>query len=206
MHHFKTKDLTAKQMYKFLSGSIIPRPIAWITTQNPETKIVNAAPFSFFSAVSNVSPLLTIAILRNGGKIKDSAKNLLSGKQGVVHIVSEELVEEMNKTSAPLPDTESEIDLTSLTLTESHSVSVPAIKEAKIRMEVTLHQYVPVMDDEGNVITDLFILQANEFYFDDSVFDGEKQYVLADQLKPVARLAGNEYATIGDIYSIDRPK
>lgn len=205
MHHFETKNLTDKQMYKFLTGSIVPRPIAWITTQNPETKVVNAAPFSFFSAASNVSPLLTIAILRNQGKIKDSAKNLLSNKQGVVHVVSEELVEEMNKTSAPLPDTESELDLTALNLIESHSVTVPAIKEAKIRMEVTLHQYVPITDDDGTILTDLFILRVNDFYFDAAVFNEEKQYILSDRLKPVARLAGSEYATIGDIYSIQRP-
>ena len=73
MQHFNTKELNTKQMYKFLTGSIIPRPIAWITTQNPETQVVNAAPFSFFSVASNVLPLISVAILRNDGKIKDSA-------------------------------------------------------------------------------------------------------------------------------------
>ena len=135
MQHFNAKELNTKQMYKFLTGSIIPRPIAWITTQNPETQVVNAAPFSFFSVASNVLPLISVAILRNDGKIKDSARNLLASRQGVVHIVSEDLVEEMNRTAAQLPDTESEIDLTELTLTASHTVTVPAIKEAKIRMK-----------------------------------------------------------------------
>ena len=61
MQHFNAKELNTKQMYKFLTGSIIPRPIAWITTQNPETQVVNAAPFSFFSVASNVLPLISVA-------------------------------------------------------------------------------------------------------------------------------------------------
>lgn len=80
MQHFNTKELNTKQMYKFLTGSIIPRP-DWITTQNPETQVVNAAPFSFFSVASNVLPLISVAILRNDGKIKDSARNLLASRQ-----------------------------------------------------------------------------------------------------------------------------
>ncbi len=150
-------------------------------------------------------PLISVAILRNDGKIKDSAKNLLASRQGVVHIVSEDLVEEMNRTAAQLPDTESEIDLTELTLTASHTVAVPAIKEAKIRMETTVHQYVPLTDAEGNVLTDLFILRVEDFLFDESVFDQEKQYVLADKLEPVARLAGNDYTKLGEIFSLERP-
>lgn len=205
MQHFNTKELNTKQMYKFLTGSIIPRPIAWITTQNPETQVVNAAPFSFFSVASNVLPLISVAILRNDGKIKDSARNLLDSRQGVVHIVSEDLVEEMNRTAAQLPDTESEIDLTELTLTASHTVTVPAIKEAKIRMETTVHQYVPLTDADGKVLTDLFILRVEDFLFDETVFDHEKQYVWADKLAPVARLAGNDYTTLGEIFSLERP-
>ena len=81
MQHFNAKELNTKQMYKFLTGSIIPRPIAWITTQNPETQVVNAAPFSFFSVASNVLPLISVAILRNDGKTKDSARNLLASRQ-----------------------------------------------------------------------------------------------------------------------------
>jgi len=205
MQHFSSNDISTKQMYKFLTGSIIPRPIAWITTENPETQVVNAAPFSFFSVASNVLPLISVAILRNGGKMKDSAKNLLANKQAVVHIVSEELVEEMNRTAAQLPDTESEIELTELTLTASRSVTVPAIREAKIRMETSVHQYVPIADAEGAVLTDLFILRVEDFHFDEAVFDTEKQYVLADKLQPVARLAGNEYTKLGEIFSVERP-
>lgn len=205
MQHFSSNDISTKQMYKFLTGSIIPRPIAWITTENLETQVVNAAPFSFFSVASNVLPLISVAILRNGGKMKDSAKNLLANKQAVVHIVSEELVEEMNRTAAQLPDTESEIELTELTLTASRSVTVPAIREAKIRMETSVHQYVPIADAEGAVLTDLFILRVEDFHFDEAVFDPEKQYVLADKLQPVARLAGNEYTKLGEIFSVERP-
>ncbi len=83
MYHYTTGDLDKKTMYKFISGSIIPRAIGWITTLDEKTEVVNAAPFSFTSGVSNQVPLLSMAILRGAnGEPKDSARNLLEYKHG----------------------------------------------------------------------------------------------------------------------------
>lgn len=205
MIHYRSQDLSKKQQYKFLSGSVIPRPIAWLTTQSKDAGVLNIAPFSFFSGISNEMPLLSIAILRKDGEIKDSARNILDTKELVVHIVDESLVVEMNQTAASLAFNESELELTTLTTIPSQTVDVPSIAEANIRFEAVLHHYVPVTNDDGQVITDLFLIKVTDFYFSETVFDQAKEYILADKLKPVARLAGNQYATLKKEYTIIRP-
>lgn len=165
MIHFTADELTKKQQYKFISGSVIPRPIAWVTSLSKNGKIVNAAPFSFFSGVSNELPLVSVAILRNAGKQKDTARNILDRKEAVIHIVDQDLVEEMNRTAAPLAPHESELDRTQLTLIDSQTVSVPTIQEAKVRFEGKLYQHIPIKDEAGNIITDLFIFRITDFFF-----------------------------------------
>lgn len=205
MFHYTAEQLNKKQQYKFVSGSVIPRPIAWVTTLSKDGSVVNAAPFSFFSAASNELPLLTVAILRKDGVIKDTARNILDRKEAVVHIVDQTVVEAMNQTSAPLSPDESELDQTNLTLIDSLSVQVPSIVEAKIRFEGVLHQYVPIKDNHDNIVTDFFFIRVTDFFFDEAVFDQEKEYILTDKLNPVARLAGNQYATLDKEFTIVRP-
>ncbi|AEB30382.1 hypothetical protein CAR_c17240 [Carnobacterium sp. 17-4] len=205
MFHYTAEQLNKKQQYKFVSGSVIPRPIAWVTTLSKDGSVVNAAPFSFFSAASNELPLLTVAILRKDGVIKDTARNILDRKEAVVHIVDQTVIEDMNQTSAPLSPDESELDQTNLTLIDSLSVQVPSIVEAKIRFEGVLHQYVPIKDENDDIVTDFFFIRVTDFFFDETVFDQEKEYILTDKLNPVARLAGNQYATLDKEFTIVRP-
>lgn len=202
MIHYKAEQLSKKQQYKFVSGSVIPRPIAWVTSLSKDGSVVNAAPFSFFSAASNELPLLTVAILRKDGAIKDTARNIIDQKEAVIHIVDQSVVEEMNQTSAPLSPDESEIDQTGLTLVDSVTVKVPSIVEAKIRFEGVLHQYVPIKNENEEIVTDFFFIRVTDFFFDEKVFDQEKEYILNDQLNPVARLAGNQYATLNEEFTI----
>lgn len=205
MFHYQAEQLDKKQQYKFVSGSVIPRPIAWVTSLSKDGSVVNAAPFSFFSAASNELPLLTVAILRKDGMIKDTARNILDQKEAVIHIVDQAVVEEMNQTSAPLPPDQSELDQTQLTLVDSFSVKVPSIAEAKIRFEGVLHQYVPIKDEHDTIVTDFFFIRVTDFFFDETVFDQEKEYILTEKLNPVARLAGNRYATLDEEFTIVRP-
>ena len=206
MHHYSIEELDNSRMYKMISGSIIPRAIGWITTLDEESEVVNAAPFSFTSGVSNEMPLISMAILRKDGEAKDSARNLLKYKNGVVHIVSADIVDEMNETAANLKADESELDRTNLHLIPSTRVKTPGIKEAKIRMEVTVYDYHPIKDRAGKIVTDFFFLEVTDFHFDEAVFDVEKEYISVEALQPVARLAGPYYATLDDVYRKDRPQ
>ncbi|MEI5989627.1 hypothetical protein A5881_001120 [Enterococcus termitis] len=205
MRHYPTSDLSAKQAYKFLSGSIIPRPIAWVTTLNKELDTINAAPFSFFNAAASDIPLVTLSILRRNGEIKDTAKNILETNELVIHLVNDSVVELMNQTAASLQPDQSEITVNEIETITSKSVTVPGIKAAPIRMEARLHQYVPVKNHEEQVITDLFIVEITDFYFDEQIFDHEHEYILPEAFQPVARLAGNTYAHIDHLFDLKRP-
>lgn len=203
MYHFSSQDLTQKQNYKFLTGSVIPRPIAWITTEN-ENGSTNLAPFSFFTVISSKIPLVMVSINWKGPQQKDSARNLLRTGEGVIHIVSREFLEDMNQTAANLPPEDSELTLTSQQLIDSYRLHVKSLAGPLIRMETTLHQHVPI-ELEGQPINDLFILKVSDYFFDDRVFDPEKEYLLPEKIDPVARLAGNNYAHISDFTSLKRP-
>ncbi|MDH6365678.1 flavin reductase (DIM6/NTAB) family NADH-FMN oxidoreductase RutF [Enterococcus sp. PF1-24] len=206
MHHYQSKNLSPKQNYKFLTGSVIPRPIAWLTTLNQEKQLVNAAPFSYFNIVSKDLPLVSLSINRRKGQPKDTAANLLANGEGVIHLVNQELLAAMNQTAAELTPDESELAKTDLTLIASHSVAVPAIAEAAIRMEIKVHQYLPIFDSQQTIISDFFLLEVTDYYFSEEVFDVEKEYILAKTFDPVARLAGDSYSFLGEMTDLLRPK
>ena len=195
------KDITERENYKLLIGSVIPRPIAFVTSKNTENT-VNAAPFSFFNIVSSNPPMLSVSIQRKAGQMKDTARNIKQTKQFVIHIVDDQNVEEINKTAANLPADESEIDLTNLTLVPSSDVQVPAVKESKIRFECELVQALELGD--GEVIgCDLVIGRILAYHFDESVYEDGK--INPHALNAISRLAGNDYARVGDIFTIERP-
>ena len=191
MIFYSARELTTKQNYKFLTGSIIPRPIAWITTMNQETDVINAAPFSYFNIVTKDLPLVSLSINRKNKQMKDTAYNLLNQHEGVIHIVNDTILTEMNQSAASLA---------------SEEVTVPAISEAPIRFEVRLHQYLPIKNNNGDIVSDLFILEVLNYYFEEKVFDKETEYIDPEKLAPLARLAGNSYSHISAIIDVDRPK
>lgn len=196
-------SLTQKENYKFLIGSIIPRPIAFITTESSDG-VVNAAPFSFFNIVSSEPPILSISIQRKEGDMKDTARNILATKELVVHIVDEDIVEEVNKTAANLTPQESEVGVTNFTLVPSEKVSVPSIKETKIRMEAVLTDVIEIKNDNGDVVSDLVLARVVRYSILEELYKNGR--IDPDGLNPVSRLAGNDYATLGEKITVARPK
>ncbi|NGZ77768.1 flavin reductase family protein [Saccharibacillus sp. VR-M41] len=189
-----------------MTGTIVPRPVAWVTSLSQEHGTVNAAPFSYFNMISSDPPLVAVSVVRRpDGTMKDTARNVTELGELVIHICDETLVEEMNRTAAPLPHGESEIDLTRLTLAGSEAVGVPGIAEAKVRLECRLESHVPIKADDGRISHDLLIARILRFRLDESIFDEERGYVRTEKLRPVARLAGSEYAELGRLFSIERP-
>lgn len=207
MRHYSSQELTPAQTYKLISGSLIPRPIAWITTLGPKPEqVLNLAPFSFFSAMPAAMPLVTVSIGRINGHQKDTARNLLDSEEAVIHLVDQSLAQEMNQTAVSLPPEQSELDLTKLTVIPSQTVAVPAIAEPKIRFETNLYQYVPVKGPDDRPVADLFILKVVDFFYADSVLDPKTFHVNALDFDPLARLAGPTYGKIHDLLDLIRPK
>lgn len=195
------KSNSERENYKLLIGSIVPRPIAFITSVG-EDGTINGAPFSYFNIVSSNPPMVSIAIQRKNGERKDTARNIAEKHEFVVHIVDEDNVDKINITAASLPPNESEIDKADLTLVSSDSISTPGIKEAKVRFECILEQIVE-LGEEGAITTDLLIGKIVRFHIDESIY--EQGRINSDSLKAVSRLAGSNYAKIGEVFSIKRP-
>ena len=205
MINLSASELSPHEQYKLLSGSIIPRPIAWITTQNT-AGLINLAPFSFTTGISNQLPLLSVAILRERQAPKDTAANLLARHEAVVHMVSTDLTKAMNQTAARLAPDQSELTLIDLPLIPSTEIQVPGLQAARIRFETSLYQYVPIRDAAGIIMTDLFILEIRQFHFAETVLDLPTLHVNPAALAPIARLAGPNYAELGRTFTLRRPK
>jgi flavin reductase (DIM6/NTAB) family NADH-FMN oxidoreductase RutF len=189
--------------YKLLIGSIIPRPIAFVTTQSIDG-IINGAPFSYFNIVSSNPPMISLSIQRSAGKLKDTARNIIETKQFVVHIVDEQNVEKVNQTAASLLPQQSEIELADLTPVDSLKISVPGVKEAKIRMECILEHSLELGGGPGTPGCDFIIGKVVQFHIDSEIYENGR--IDPTKLAAVSRLAGTNYAKIGEIFSIERPK
>ena len=130
---------SAPDNYKLLTNLVVPRPIAWVTSQNAEG-VVNLAPFSFFNAVSGNPIYLVISVgVNDAGEMKDTAKNILASGEFVVNMVTEELFDAMNVSAADFPEEESELAAANLHAAPSVKVKPPRVAEAQASMECRLH-------------------------------------------------------------------
>lgn len=201
MKEIRPEVLSQKENYKLLIGSIIPRPIALVTTESDDN-VLNIAPFSFFNVVSSDPPILYIAVQRVNGEMKDTARNIIQNKEAVVHIVDTDNVRDANQTAALLSHEESELERTNFETVDSVEVSVKGLKQSKVRFEAVLYDDI-VIEKDGQPISDLLLLEVKYYHFDEGIYDDG--YINKEKLKAVSRLAGNDYAEIGHTFTIERP-
>lgn len=198
---FISTDTESSTLYKLLTGTIIPRPIAWVSTVDANGTN-NLAPFSFFNAVGEDPPHLMFSTVRTGDKNKDTLNNVLANKQFVVNLVTEELVEKMNATSAPVEADVDEFELAGLTPIDSDLIVPKRVKESLVHFECEMvHHYF--LEDHKNGGAAIIIGKILAMHVDDSILM-EKNRIDLEKYKPVARLAGSNYATLGDVFSIKR--
>ncbi|MGB9094738.1 MAG: flavin reductase family protein [Gallionella sp.] len=130
---------SAPDNYKLLTNLVVPRPIAWVTSQNADG-VVNLAPFSFFNAVSGNPIYLIVSVgVNDAGEMKDTAKNILASGEFVVNMVTEELFDAMNVSAADFPFGESELAAANLHAAPSFKVKPPRVAESQASMECKLH-------------------------------------------------------------------
>lgn len=151
--------------YRLLTNLVVPRPIAWVSTLNPDGG-VNLAPYSFFNAIG-ASPLYLILSIaeRTAGQPKDTARNILANGEFVVNLVTEELLDAMNLSAADFPEGESELDAAGLHAAAGVSIRTPRIAEAKASLECRLHSHQRLGDYT------LVIGEVVMFHVDDALVD-----------------------------------
>lgn len=198
------KTLSQQENYKILTGSILPRPIAFVSSMDDEG-ISNLAPFSFFTIAASVPPTLIFCPLRRGPKAerKDTLNNIEANCDYVVNIVSEEFVEAMNKTSEDFPPDTDEFEISGLTPADSLLVKPKRVLESPVSFECKLKTIVPAGHDGpggGNIIIGEVVM----IHIRDEVIDNFR--IDLRKINPVGRLAGNFYCRVNDLFEIIRPE
>ncbi|MGH2665576.1 flavin reductase family protein [Flavobacterium sp.] len=198
---FDPQLIDQKATYKLLTGAVIPRPIGWISTVSEEG-IPNLAPFSFFNAVGEDPPHVMFSTVRPNNSNKDTLNNVLATGQFVVNMVVESVVEQMNTTSQSVPSDVNEFLLAGLTPIPSVKVKAPRVKESPVNMECELVHHYTLEDNKHGGAT-IIIGRVVMFHVDESVLLDDFK-INMETYKPVARLAGSNYAKLGEIFSIKR--
>lgn len=198
---FDPQNLEQKSIYKLLTGIIIPRPIGWISSISEEG-ITNLAPFSYFNAVGDDPPHIMFSAGRGANSNKDTLNNVLATKQFVVNMVTEELVEQMNTTAQGIPPNESEFDLANLTPIPSLKIKPPRVKESPIAMECELVHHYTLEDNKFGGST-ILVGRIVMFHIAENLLLDDFK-INIETYKPISRLAGSNYAKIGEIFSVKR--
>lgn len=182
--------------YKLLTNIVVPRPIAWVTTQDQDG-VVNLAPFSFFNAVAGNPLYVIVSIGRNdNGDLKDTARNIEANREFVVNMVTEELFDAMNVSAADFPPGQSEIEAAGLHVADSVKIKTPRLAEAAASMECRLHstqQLGANMLVIGEVVT---------FHIADQLID-ERLHI--NDFAPIGRLGSpSVYCRTNDRFDVAR--
>lgn len=199
------KDLTQQQAYKILIGSIVPRPIAWVTTISNEG-IVNAAPFSFFTGVGSNPPSLLFCITQNpDGSNKDTLNNIQTNGEFVVNVVSENLTNLMNDSSKAYPPHVSEVEVLKIDTVKSDLVKPPRIKESPIQLECKKINIFQIGEPKTVGSSNIIVGEILKAHFLEEVYNPETGYIDITKVKPVSRLGGLLYAKLGTTFELKRP-
>jgi flavin reductase (DIM6/NTAB) family NADH-FMN oxidoreductase RutF len=198
---FDPNELEHSAVYKLLTGSVIPRPIGWISTVD-QNGINNLAPFSYFNAVGEDPPHVMFSTVRGNDTNKDTLNNVLSNGEFVVNMVTEELAEQMNTTSQSVASDVDEFQLANLTPIASVKIKPMRVKESPITFECKLvHHYF--LEDHKNGGACIIIGRIIMMHFADEVLL-ENYKINMENYKPIARLAGSNYSKLGELFSIKR--
>jgi flavin reductase (DIM6/NTAB) family NADH-FMN oxidoreductase RutF len=191
------KQVKPTDMYKFLIGIVVPRPIAFVSTVSASGQF-NLAPFSFFNALSSEPPLVGIAITDRTDDPKDTLRNVRETNEFVINVVSEDLLERMVQTSGEWPRETDEFAVSGLTPIPALRVRAPRVAESPAHLECRLHREISL----GNcifVVGEVLLAEVHDRALTDGRVDPTK-------LRAVGRLGGDGYSRLGEVVRVPRPK
>lgn len=194
---FDTADLSPREIYKILIGTVVPRPIAWVTTTSPDG-IINAAPYSFFNCLSADPPILALGVENWADmRFKDTAHNIRMTEEFTVNIVSDALLEAMNITAIPFPSHVNELEQAGLTAVEGSHVKCPRIAEAPVAFECRRHVGISI-GKSREIILGLVLA----IHIRDDIVDRDRFHIDAHALDAVGRMGGHGYAHTRDLFDL----
>jgi flavin reductase (DIM6/NTAB) family NADH-FMN oxidoreductase RutF len=199
MSEFSLRDLSPHDRYKLLSGIVVPRPIALVTTLDANGA-VNAAPFSFFNVFSEDPPLVVLGLQHKAdGTPKDTTRNIHRDGEFVVNMVDEALASAMNDCAVDFPSGESEVAATGLATLPSVDVKVPRLAAASFALEC--RRSVSLAFGPGR---ELLVGEVPRVHAREALVDVENMYVDLAAYRPIGRLFGNLYTYQRESFAMDR--
>ena len=196
-----------REIYKLMTGIIVPRPIALVSTVDAEGN-ANLAPFSFFAGVGSAPPtVLFCPVLRagggaHGGERKDTLRNVEATREFVINVVSESISSQANDSAAEVGPEVDEFKLSGLTPLASELVKAPRVAESPAQMECRLLQVIYTGDKPASGV--IVLGEVVRFHVREALFENFR--VDPAGLDAVGRMAGNTWVRTRDRIELVRPK
>ena len=187
--------LDPETAYRLITGVVVPRPIAWVTSLSA-TGVLNLAPFSAFMFVSPKPPMLAISVGRKGAIYKDTAQNILNNEEYVVHIADSSLMKAVHESSTEHPPDVSEVEELRLSTLPGERIKVPRLAAAPIAMECRFRQCLEFGENRSRLIVGEVLV----FHIRDGLLNNGK--IETEALDPICRIAGPRYAKLGEIVTL----
>lgn len=199
--YFDPDTLDARNVYKLMTATVVPRPIAWVVSQDVRGQL-NAAPFSFFNVMSGDPPVVALGIGSRQGRMKDTANNIKETGEFVVNLVSYSMCEAMNLTSLELDPDVDELSLAGLSTIASEKVKPPRIAHAPAALECKLLNIVDIGALRSITLATVVAIHVA----DEAVLDTERCYIDTPKLDLVGRMHGSSgYTRTTDRFEMNRP-
>ena len=197
---FDFRKLSARERYKLMIGTVVPRPIALVTTVSPEGR-TNAAPFSFFNCLSADPPILALGVENHPDmSFKDTALNIRLTEVFTVNIVSHAIAEAMHVCAVPFTADHNELQAAGLTAMPGIMVASPWIKEAPASFECRRHVTLELGKSRQIILGEIVFA-----HYQSDVIDVHRMRIDPAKLDAIARLGGNTCSTIRDRFEMPTP-
>ena len=197
---FDFRTLSARDRYKLMIGTVVPRPIALVTTADPDGRI-NAAPFSFFNCLSADPPIPALGVENHADmSFKDTALNIRLTEVFTVNIVSHAIAEAMHVCAVPFAAADDELKAAGLTAMPGTVVASPWIKEAPAAFECRRHVTLELGKSRQIIMGEILFA-----HYHSDVVDVDRLHIDPAKLDAIARLGGNTCSTIRDRFEMLTP-
>ena len=198
-------DILPPTRYQWMTQAVIPRPVAWVLTEN-EDGGHNLAPFSYFNALASAPALLGFSVgIKPNGNTKDTLVNIRTRPYFVIHIGGMKNLPALNESAAPLPYGESEIQKQKLALENiCDGFPLPRLRDAPLTFACHLHKEIALSDTQSLIIGEILHLHIADHVIRK---DSKGRVVIdAKQVNPIARLGAGQYANLAEEIMLQRPE